>query len=112
MRQGGGVFEIELPFSYRHEGADGPIFLAGAIDLVYDDGGSVIVVDFKTDLELRPERHEFQLSLYREAAAALYDRPAQAFVYYLRHGAEHEYRAAPAMGALDEALREASVQHG
>lgn len=111
-RQGEGVFEIELPFSYRHEGTNGPVFLAGAMDLVYDDGGSVIVVDFKTDAELRPERHEFQLSLYREAAVSLYGLPAKAFAYYLRHGAEHAYREAPAMEALDEALREASVPHG
>ena len=106
-RAGDGVFELELPFTYRHDGIDGPVYLAGAMDLVYGDGDSVTVIDFKTDVELRPERHEFQLSLYREAAASLYGRPAEAYVHYLRGGVESEYRGAPALRALDEALREA-----
>jgi ATP-dependent helicase/nuclease subunit A len=86
----GALFEIEYPFVWR-----GDIILTGAMDLVYGDEHGVFVVDFKTDRRFDPERHAFQLGIYRDAAASLFGVPARAFLFYLYTGTEHEIVAAP-----------------
>ena len=101
---GSAVFAIEYPFVYRSAGPRGPVFLSGAMDLVYGDEFGVCVLDFKTDRCIAPERHAFQLGVYREAAGELFCRPARAFLYYLRHGTEVEASALPEEGLLHEAL--------
>ncbi len=88
-------FYMEYPFVYRSDYPSRPLFLSGAMDIVYGDAKSVCVLDFKTDTRMEPERHAFQLSLYREAASDIFGLPARAFAHYLRHGQEHEYLDAP-----------------
>jgi len=86
----GAIFEIEYPFVWH-----GDIILTGSIDLVYGSADGVVVVDFKTDRHLDPERHAFQLGVYRDAAASLFGVPARAFLFYLYGSIEHEMDATP-----------------
>ncbi|HAE21980.1 MAG TPA: hypothetical protein DCG47_06610 [Spirochaetaceae bacterium] len=97
-------FFIEYPFVFHSPGARRPLFLSGAMDLVYGDAHGVTVLDFKTDQRMEAAHHAFQLSLYRDAASDIFGLPARAFVYYLRHGQEHEYLEAPDEGGLHAAL--------
>lgn len=70
------VLARELPVLLR-AGDDGPVaFLAGAVDLVYEDPGTkrVVVVDYKTaavaaddDLRAETRAHAAQAALYAEA---------------------------------------------
>lgn len=105
----GAVFEMEYPFVWRaaagRAGAGAfPIAMTGSIDLVYGDSECLWVVDFKTDRVIDPSRHAFQLAVYRDAAEAMFGRPARAIVHYLRHGEEREIVDAPDVSLLEEAL--------
>ncbi len=91
----GGVFELEYPFVWS-----GPAVLSGSMDLVYNQEGRIVVIDFKTDRREDPERHAFQLSVYRDAAESIFGIPARAFILYLRSGAEHEITGVPDATAL------------
>ena len=77
------AYEFELPFLLRL-----PVesWVRGKMDLVLDLGNKVIVVDFKTDRELVPEHYAVQMELYRRAARAIYDKPAESVLYHLRSG--------------------------
>ena len=77
------AYEFELPFLLRL-----PVesCVRGKMDLVLDLGNKVIVVDFKTDRELVPEHYAVQMELYRRAAHAIYDKPAESVLYHLRSG--------------------------
>ena len=61
----------EVPFSMMTRHGDDPVILRGVIDCVIQkDDGSIVVIEFKTG---RPTpRHQRQLDLYVEAAAAIY----------------------------------------
>jgi len=98
---GAGVFELEFPFVWRGEPGGRELFLSGAMDLVYGDADSVTVVDFKTDRAEEPGRHRFQLALYRQAAEAIFGRPARAFLHYLGSGRSFELTGDPDLSALD-----------
>jgi len=83
------IFEIEYPFVWRGEADAGKaVLLSGSMDLVYGGPDGLVVVDFKTDARQEPAHHAFQLSVYRDAAEAIFQRPSQAYIYYLRHGTE------------------------
>jgi ATP-dependent exoDNAse (exonuclease V) beta subunit len=79
--------ETEVPFTARL----GPdrrrgVYVNGVMDLavVYKD--KVRIVDFKTDRTALSGSHDIQLGIYRRAAEAIWSRPAESFVYYLRSG--------------------------
>jgi ATP-dependent helicase/nuclease subunit A len=98
--QGGAVFSLEYGFTWRGQSCGRPVFLSGSMDLVYGDSQGVWVVDFKTDRQIRPERHAFQLGVYRESAQSIFGVPARAILYYLRTGEEHEIDLLPDVSAL------------
>jgi ATP-dependent helicase/nuclease subunit A len=60
----------------------GSLTLRGIADLVGDD----YVVDYKTDSEMDPEEHRFQLWAYANAL-----KKPKAHIAYLRHGVLHEF---------------------
>jgi hypothetical protein len=61
----------EVPFSMRHDAADGPAIVRGTIDcLAIADSGEVTVVEFKTGGAHRS--HQLQLELYVAAAQSLF----------------------------------------
>jgi ATP-dependent helicase/nuclease subunit A len=70
------------------------LHLIGIADLVGDD----FVLDYKTDPEMRPEEHRFQLWAY----ASGLDRP-RAFIAYLRNGEIYELDAANLQAVAAEA---------
>ncbi|MCL2472838.1 MAG: PD-(D/E)XK nuclease family protein, partial [Treponema sp.] len=81
----------EFPFRsliYDKEGRE--IFINGIIDLVFEDGETVYVVDFKTDKKESPEDHIPQMASYYRAATELFALPekkkCRIWLYYLRTG--------------------------
>lgn len=101
----GSIFEIEYPFVWRQgskpdTGSSLPIVLSGSIDLLYGDDDGMVVVDFKTDKHAIPERHAFQLSVYRESAESIFGIPTRAYIHYLRSGTEYEITVSPDISAL------------
>jgi ATP-dependent exoDNAse (exonuclease V) beta subunit len=67
----------EVPIAWR----DGDVLIEGVIDLAFEDHGGWIVVDFKTDEELRGDaRADRQVGLYAAAVKAATRRPATAMV--------------------------------
>ena len=78
----------EMPFVFTV----GDHLLRGTIDLLFEEGGERILLDYKTDrtqlgeLETAAERYAPQLQLYA-AGLAKSTRPTdRAIVFYLRHG--------------------------
>ncbi|MDR0645298.1 MAG: UvrD-helicase domain-containing protein [Treponema sp.] len=61
------------------------ILIKGQIDLIYEHKGRCVILDFKTDREIRPENHRFQLACYRAAAGAFSDLPPKTGLVYLRN---------------------------
>jgi ATP-dependent helicase/nuclease subunit A len=98
--QAGAVFSLEYGFTWQGQAGGRPVFLNGSMDLVYGDARGVCVVDFKTDRVIKPERHAFQLGVYRESARSIFGVPAQAILYYLRSGEEREISLVPDASAL------------
>ncbi len=68
--------ECELP--------PGLELVRGQIDLVAEFADRVLVVDFKSDRVLDPDRYRVQLAVYRAAAEALYARPVEVSLCHLR----------------------------
>jgi ATP-dependent helicase/nuclease subunit A len=110
--QRGAVFGLEYGFTWRGQSEGRPVFLSGSMDLVYGDSQGVWVVDFKTDRQLRPERHAFQLGIYRESAQSIFGVPARAILYYLRTGEEHEIDLHPDVSTLHFRDRHAAESGG
>lgn len=98
----GSVFELEYGFTWQGKTAGRPVFLSGSMDLVYGDAREIWVVDFKTDRQIRPERHAFQLGVYRESARSIFRVPAKAILHYLRSGEEREIDQVPDLSSLGE----------
>ncbi|MFH2114372.1 MAG: UvrD-helicase domain-containing protein [Spirochaetota bacterium] len=98
----GAVFMLEYGFTWRGQSNGRPVFLGGSMDLVYGDAYGVCVVDFKTDRLIRPERHAFQLAVYRESAQSIFGVPAIAILHYLRSGDEREIDMIPDASALHD----------
>jgi len=62
------------------------VAVEGVIDLLLKTKDAIIVVDYKTDRFLNPERHRQQLELYREAVRRTTNLPVRCAVVYLRRG--------------------------
>lgn len=105
--QAGAIFETEYPFVWRYSPVDAgtwPVVLSGSMDIVYGNADCVHVVDFKTDRLEEPERHAFQLSVYRDAAESIFGKKASAAVHYLRSGTDYRVTADPDVSKLAERL--------
>ena len=78
-------FRSLVPFD-----GDDYFFINGVIDLVFEDGGTVYVVDLKTDVHEIPREHIAQMACYYRAACELFAAPAgkacRVWLYYLRTG--------------------------
>jgi len=60
------------------------VIISGKIDLLFDNGKSVCVVDFKTDREEDITRHIGQLAVYKRAAEDIFGKPVECRLFYLR----------------------------
>jgi ATP-dependent helicase/nuclease subunit A len=78
--------ESEYGFITRYTLGDRPITVTGQMDLIFETGGTVYVVDYKTDRVEDPEIHAEQLAVYRKAARELREKPAETWLFYLRSG--------------------------
>jgi len=62
----------------------------GIIDLCYKlPDGRVVIVDYKTDEEIHPEKYYPQLACYKDAASELFDvspEKIECWLYFLRYG--------------------------
>ena len=81
----------EFPFrSLVHPNKNNSFFISGVIDLVFDDAGTVYVVDLKTDSYETPREHITQMACYYRAAMDLFAVPSnkacEVWLYYLRSG--------------------------
>ena len=92
----GRVLEQELPI--LHRGRDGKTW-RGTMDLLLEEGGDLVVVDFKTNrlgedgiLSLA-SRYQWQLRVYQEAIQAAYDleEAPEGEIWVLREGISHRY---------------------
>jgi len=62
------------------------VAISGQIDLLFEESGEVVVLDFKTDRVENPEDHYGQLAAYYRAAGDLFGKPVSLWLYYLRSG--------------------------
>ncbi len=84
--------ESEFGFITRWTLADAPILVTGQADLVFGVKDTVYIVDYKTDSFENPEDHRLQMSVYRKAAADLWRKKVETWLFYLKSGTAVELR--------------------
>ncbi|MDR1210754.1 MAG: UvrD-helicase domain-containing protein [Spirochaetaceae bacterium] len=101
--------ETEFPFLTRVSTQFGPLIISGKIDMLFDSGGTVHVVDFKTDRKENPPDHYGQLAVYARAASDIFGKPVRTWLFYLRRG--HAIELSDAIETISiEKLAEAHLQ--
>lgn len=83
-RDSGGWYKTE----YKFKNAIEDYIVTGTIDLIFKTEDGAIIVDYKTDKEIVPERYIEQLYCYRNAAESLCgvsSEKIKCFLYYLRY---------------------------
>ncbi len=110
--------ESEYPFRSRIKTAAGTdAFIEGAIDLLFTGtfpAGAqaereLFVVDFKTDTDVRPDRHVAQLACYRKAALDITgETKCRCILYYLRSGTAVDVSAQAAAFDISAAVENAA----
>ncbi|MDR2471241.1 MAG: PD-(D/E)XK nuclease family protein, partial [Treponema sp.] len=85
--------KTEYPLLSAADCGQGRIVISGKIDLLFDDGKTVYVVDFKTGLDEDITRHVGQLAVYRRAAEDLFRKPVECRLFYLRGSREADISA-------------------
>ncbi|AWB83563.1 ATP-dependent helicase [Corynebacterium liangguodongii] len=103
---------VEQPF----ELALGSAVVRGRMDAVFEQGGSWVVVDWKTGTKPAPAQMEsakLQLAVYAEAwrRIAADGRPVRAMFFYVRTGEDFEPGELPGSAELERLLRQ-SAGHG
>jgi ATP-dependent helicase/nuclease subunit A len=66
------------------------VTVSGKIDLLFDGGDALYIVDFKTDKVEDNRRHIAQLAIYERAVSDIFERPVRCWLFYLRSGRELE----------------------
>ena len=85
-------FESELAFTAMRNEDGRNIYVNGVIDLLFEIDDWVQIIDFKTDRRIVPGEYDRQMEIYTDAAAAIYSKPVQCSLFYLRGGEEVEIR--------------------
>ena len=77
---------VEREFDFLMEVEN--VVVRGQIDLWFEDRGKIVLVDYKTDRDIAPERYALQLRLYALALERLTGRaPDEAYLCFLRANA-------------------------
>ncbi len=94
---GAHTIESEVAFTMPLAVTGHPVWVHGKIDLLVRARGvrECMVIDLKTDLELRAEDYLLQLAIYRDAAASITGMPVRCYLFWLRAGRKLEVRQAP-----------------
>ena len=66
--------------------AVGNDIVPGTVDLLFEDGGIINIVDFKTGKAEQPRQHTGQLCLYRRAVSDIYGKPVSCWLFFVRSG--------------------------
>ena len=80
-------FSLLCPADKWFGGVNGEeeILLQGVIDLLLEEKDGLVIVDFKTDARVEPERHRPQLQAYAYAAERIFQKPVkEAVLWYIR----------------------------
>ncbi|MCL1812605.1 MAG: UvrD-helicase domain-containing protein [Treponema sp.] len=85
--------------------------VSGKIDLLFDNGSSVYVVDFKTDKDEDITRHIGQLAVYKRAAEDIFGKPAECRLFYLRTGHEADLNEEISKTSPEELVAEWNCQY-
>jgi len=103
---------LEAPFTLALPGAagDGGGVAEGRIDLLFEEDGAAVIVDFKTDavsaddVEARAEQYRNQALVYAWAVQEAAGMPVREVIFlFARPGTEHSYSVGPEF--LEEARR-------
>jgi ATP-dependent helicase/nuclease subunit A len=97
--------ESEFPVLTAVTAGDKAITITGQIDLLFESGNTLYVVDFKTDQAEEPERHLGQLAVYHRAVSDIFGKPVRSWLFYLRSG-----NAVELSGRIPEVNIEAMVE--
>lgn len=90
-KNSGRFAESELEFKYFDE--ESQTLFHGSIDLIYEtEDKNYVILDYKTDQKIRPEKHFLQQKCYKNAAEDLVPEKGnfKCFLYYLRFDKELE----------------------
>lgn len=74
---------------YKFKNTISDFIITGTMDLVYKTDEGAVILDYKTDQKIVPERYTAQLYCYRKAASSLCKVPAEKIkcvLFYLRYG--------------------------
>ena len=66
--------------------AVGNDIVPGTVDLLFEDGGIINIVDFKTGKAEQPRQHAGQLCLYQRAVSDIYGKPVSCWLFFVRSG--------------------------
>jgi hypothetical protein len=88
QQRGEAIVHTELPFLFHRKGID--VYTNGTMDLVLEYPDHVHVIDFKSDQDVVSAHYDGQMTVYRDAATALFQRPAQVTIFGLRTGSSHD----------------------
>lgn len=81
------AIEVKTEYSFKFLLSSG-IIMRGQIDCLYQKpDGKIVIVDFKTDSAIAPDKHIVQLSAYYNLVKRLYNKEAydiECFLFYLR----------------------------
>ncbi len=76
--------EREVPVLHREPSG---VVADGRIDLMFEEDGTLYIVDYKTDRTIEEDLSGYtaQLTYYRHAVEAIMQRPVRTALYYIRH---------------------------
>ena len=78
------AYKVNPQLKEKH--GDEKIIVQGAVDLCFEENGSIVVVDFKTDRTDSPqalaEAYGEQLSVYAQACAKIFEKPVKEKIIY------------------------------
>ena len=103
--------EREFDFMVETEG----VVLRGQIDLVFEEAGELIVVDYKTDKQMdeaRLDDYRMQMHCYSLAVERAWRKPDRCVVFFLRAGREVDVVPEPDAARELVARWKADAEHG
>jgi ATP-dependent helicase/nuclease subunit A len=66
--------------------AVGKDIVSGTVDLLFEEDGTINIVDFKTGKAEQPRQHAGQLCLYQRAISDIYGKPVSCWLFFVRSG--------------------------